>query len=91
VRTLDRTYALIFVSFNSETPVEDWENKDPVGALRWRIAFTSLNPEGQGTSRHLMFDLFKKKYDVSPASVLEWLAGAKCILFVDVDFALRTT
>jgi hypothetical protein len=83
VRTLDGTYALIFVSFNSETPVEDWENEDPVGALCRRIAFTSLNREGQGTSRRLFFNLFKEKYDVSPASVLEWLDGAKCILFVD--------
>jgi hypothetical protein len=83
VRTLDRTYVLIFVSFNSETPVEDWENEDLVGALYLWIAFTCLNREGQGTSRRRMFGLFKNQYDVSPASVSEWLAGAKCILVVD--------
>ena len=84
LRAVDGSYAIIFVSFNSETPIEEWENEDPCRALCRRIAFTSLKREGQlPSSRRLMFQLFKKNYDVSPASVLDWLDGAKCILVVD--------
>ncbi len=83
VRAVDDSYALIYVSFNSETPVEEWENENPLGALCKRIVFTSLNQEEQGTSRHLQFDNFKTQYDVSPASVVKWLDTEKCILVVD--------
>jgi hypothetical protein len=94
LRAVDGSYAIIFVSFNSETPVEGWENEDPVGALCRRIAFASLNREWftsvnddqEGkvpSSRRLMFELFRKKIDVSPESVIDWLGRAKCILIVD--------
>jgi hypothetical protein len=83
VRAADKTYALIFVSFNSATPVEVWENDDPLGALCRRIAFTALKRDEQVPSRSDMFNRFNTHYDVSPQSILDWLGTTKCILFVD--------
>jgi hypothetical protein len=77
---------IIFVSFNDLTPVQLWEQADPLGALCRRIAFAArqrpdptkpLSPKDE-------MDQFKAfNYAVTPDQIEKWVANTPCILAID--------
>ena len=77
-------YRIIKVCFNSSTPIEEWEQKNPLQALCMRIAFSARNDT---TS---IFQKFKLSVNVAKESVEDWLGrDVKCILMIDELNRLR--
>ena len=78
--------AIIFVSFNDLTPVQPWEQADPLGALCRRIAFAARRrPDPtQPLSPKDEMDQFKAfNYAVTPDQIEQWVANTPCILAID--------
>jgi hypothetical protein len=74
--SVGETTAVIFVSFNADTSMED-EIHNPLGALCRRIAFASLE------QNETNFDQFRN-VDVEPDVIKNWLGGTTpCILLID--------
>ena len=71
-------YRIVKISFNTDTPIEEWEQKNPLQALCVRIAFAAR----KDTS--VIFEIFKLSVNVARESVVGWLGvGTKCILMID--------
>lgn len=71
-------YRIIKISFNTDTPIAEWEQKNPLQALCVRIAFAAR----KDTS--VIFEIFKLSVNVARESVVGWLGvGTKCILMID--------
>jgi hypothetical protein len=77
--------AVLFVSFNDFSSIEDWEQGDPVAALCRRIAFVARRPNSSDASVDL-FKEYNKRFanaDVKPEQILEWLGDTPCVLLID--------
>ena len=75
-RTRHANCAVIFISFNDQTMVKDWEQADPVGAICRRIAFAAW--KGGNT-----FDQFCSTYSVDSNDIIRWLGKSFCLLLID--------
>ena len=71
----DPSYGVVFVSFNTDTPLAETPVLDPLGELNDR----SLNPSEELRE----FEEFSTQKKVRPGWVKEWLGDQKCILFID--------
>ena len=71
--------AVIFVSFNNDTSIADWELEDPVGALCRRIAFAALDIESPASED---WKRFANTY-VTSEDVIAWLGKTPCLLLID--------
>lgn len=84
VRETREDYGLVFVTFNSETPLAKPMYHDPIGELCVRIAYAALKEKGEGGFRE-----FYSSNEVGKEWVEKWLQSPKgqpmkkCILFVD--------
>lgn len=79
--------AVIFVSFNNYSAIQDWEHADPVAALCRRIAFAALNIKNP--SKH-DYDRFAKS-NVVESDILKWLEDSQCVLLIDELNLFNTT
>ena len=72
---------VIRISCNAETPVDEWEQEDPLGALCRRIAFAGMINRNFNNTRTQFEDW--KKVQVSSEAIVKWLDGYPCLLLVD--------
>jgi hypothetical protein len=71
----------IFVSFNDYSPLRNWEQLDPVGALCRRIAFAALTSRDHADSKQQYNDFCTT--GVTEAQILHWLGKVPCVLLID--------
>eukprot|EP00978_Attheya_sp_CCMP212_P035114 scaffold150993_cov63-Attheya_sp.AAC.1 len=77
-------YAIIFVSFNSATPIQPWEKEQSMNALCLRIAFAASSKiAGSDEERGGLFDTFRTFSTADHQSVVQWLGKKECILIID--------
>jgi hypothetical protein len=79
--------AVICVSFNDYSSIQDWEHPDPVAALCRRIAFAALNIKN--ATKH-DYDRFAKT-NVTGSDILNWLKDSPCVLLIDEFNLLNMT
>ena len=77
--------AVIFVSFNDCSPLDEHDQENPLEALLLRIAFAAykdLQYDKPGITKK-QFEAFRKSYHVTTSDVLCWLGEAPALLIVD--------
>ena len=82
VRRQDPSYGIVFISFNTDTPLGDKKTNNPTGELCVRIAFAAYKQRKQPGDEEGFVE-FYKAYNVDNEWVESWLGNSKCILFVD--------
>lgn len=76
--------SIIYVSFNDFSPLEVWEQKDPLRALCTRIAFAALKTRHYDGSLPAQFTSFQNKhYSITNEDILSWLGDVPALLLVD--------
>jgi hypothetical protein len=70
--------AVIFVSFNHFSPLQEWEQVDPLGALCRRIAFAASSDQSESHQYNEFCQM-----DVKSDHILKWLANTPCVLLID--------
>jgi hypothetical protein len=73
--------AIIFVAFNGFSSVQEWEQKDPLGALCRRVAFAAM--KGRDFNDCHQFNNSYQHMDVQPNQILDWLKGTRRVLLID--------
>ena len=79
--------AIIYVSFNGQTPLSPWEKSRPLEALYRRILYTAL----RGKPNQRAFNSFAASTVFEKEDVTDWLGNAKCILLIDELNLLEAT
>jgi hypothetical protein len=80
----DEHVAVIFVSFNDYSTLDQHDQEKPLEALLLRIAFAAFKDlqYKPGTTKE-QFEAFRKLYHVTATDVLSWLGQAPALLIVD--------
>jgi hypothetical protein len=80
----NKAVAVIFVSFNDYSPLDQRNQENPLEALLLRIAFAAFQDiqYKPGTTKE-QFEAFRKSYHVTTSDVLYWLGQAPALLIVD--------
>jgi hypothetical protein len=73
--------AVIFVSFNGNTGISEWEQADPLAALCRRIAFAARQ-RPDPTKEMDQFEAFKFAV-ASSDQIKQWLGDTPCVLLID--------
>jgi hypothetical protein len=71
--------AVIFVSFNNDTSVDEWELEEPVNALWRRIAFAALDITSPTKQDWKKF----ANTSVTSEDIMQWLGQTPCLLLID--------
>jgi hypothetical protein len=74
--------AIIFVTFNGNTSLVDWEQLDPVGALCCRIAFAARKAVDERPEAE-QWAAFRDAFVVTRAAIEHWLGRSPCVLLMD--------
>jgi hypothetical protein len=73
--------AVVYVTFNAWSEIQEWEQHDPVGALFRRIAFAAL--KGRSYKDSVKQYRYMKNQEVSKAWIEKWLGEQPCVLLID--------
>jgi hypothetical protein len=81
IRDKDSSYGIVYVTFNTATPLQHKPVTDPMGELCVRIAFAAL--KGRTPHNAHEFYKFSSENKVDEKWVKDWLGNQKCIILID--------
>jgi len=82
VRKQDSSYGIVYMTFNTNTPLMETPVQDPMAELCVRIAFAAFKDRSEPSGKREFLE-FSRAEKASPEWVEDWLGNEKCILFID--------
>jgi len=79
-KRLEHSTAVIYISLNGHSHLQDWEQADPISAICRRIAFESRRQRKDDTRS--LYKQFKEDFlqmKIDSTEILGWLANLACL------------
>lgn len=83
VQKQDSSYGVVYMTFNTNTPLMESPVQDPMAEICVRIAFAAFKHWLEPSDEKGKFREFSRAKTVSQEWIEDWLGNQKCILFVD--------